>query len=118
MSTSDLRPLFPDFPYEEFVRFIKPIDPKSTKRIFNLMDYPGAFADLAYPYLEWISRKEDIMDDAFIMFANKYGLLTIPSFDEDTSIWIHHLESMGMALVSIACIKFSRVDELDRFLFQ
>ena len=114
VSTSDLRPAFPDFPDEEFVRFIKPIDPKSTKRIFNLMDYPGAFAELASPYLEWIGGKEDIIDDAFIKFANKYGLLTRPSFDEDTSIWRHHMELMSIAIISLAYIKMGDVDQLDR----
>ena len=51
VSTSDLRPVFPAFPDEEFVVFIKPIDPKSTKRIFNLVEYPGAFNEFALSYI-------------------------------------------------------------------
>lgn len=113
VAMSDLREAFPVRPNPTFISFIKPIDPNSTKRIFNLMDHPGAyneFASITTDMHLWPAGKNCV--DYYIEFANKYGLLTCPSSsiqDEDMSIWSHHMIKMRIAIRSLADIKKGKV---------
>ena len=101
--------------------YIRPIDPKSTKRTYNIMEHPGAYNEFmislsraiqkaeASPDFDWVS----IMSNGIIQFANKYGLLT-GGLQEETKIWFPHTVMMVMAVSALGAIKEGSKEKLDK----
>jgi len=86
--------------------FVKPIDPKSSKRIFNLTDYPGAYCELANCYSQFG------LNEPIIKFANKYGLLTNPSIGEARHIWSACMERFYFSVDYLEQIKSGDLESL------
>jgi len=101
--------------------YIKPIDTKSSKRIFNLTDYPGAYSEFAYAYISCLRALRSYsggfdphMFDSFIKFANKYGLLTNHSNGERIDyIWFFKLLEMHNSISFLRFIKDGDLEELE-----
>lgn len=103
------------------VYYIEPIDPKSTKRMYNIMEHTGAYYEFAHSFNDlFIYKKGKLtlkgkysdLDDRIIKFANKYGLLTTPSYKESTTMWLDNITNMGTAVASLECIKEGNLEEL------
>jgi len=52
--------------------YIRPIDSKSSKRIFNLTEYPGAYYEFILPFIEARDGKPRRFNDCYFKFA-KFG---------------------------------------------
>lgn len=107
---------------EAFAGYIKPIDTKSSKRIFNLTDYPGAYSELGYAYIGCLRNLRDVRSggfdphvfDSLIKFANKYGLLTNHSYGERIDyIWLFKILEMHRSISFLRYIKDEDLEELE-----
>jgi len=92
--------------------YIKPIDTKSSKRIFNLTDYPGAYSELVYAYVGCLRKLRHVGGfdphtfDSLIKFANKYGLLTNHSYGERLDyIWLFKILEMYKSVSFLQYVK-------------
>jgi len=99
---------------DNYVEYIKPIDPKSAKRIFNLIEHSGAYREFA-----WILTGSEELSDMYvhiINFTNKYGLLTNPSSSilGDKKTLLSHMAMMSVAVTSLQYIKEGAEEELNR----
>ena len=106
------------------VYYIRPIDPKSTKRIYNIMEHTGAYYEFAHPFIDlFIYKKGQLtlhgkysdLDDCMIKFANKYGLLTISTYQESTTMWLDNIINMLTAVASLEWIKEGNLEGLKNF---
>jgi len=80
--------------------YIRPIDPKSTRRIFNLTDYPAAYYELANSINDFLSTNERTkLYDSIIKFTNKYGFLSIAPHSTDVMAWRYDTLSMKSAVL-------------------
>jgi len=124
-----------DEPIEKYKPFVRPIDPKSSKRVFNLMEYPGAYYELANLYFDALSsydplrkgfeakqKHKDIenisaFDDCIIKFANKYGMLSnyLSPLCEEISFWLINMGNMMIGVSSLDMIKTGNKEELEQF---
>ncbi len=102
--------------------YIRPIDPQSTRRVFNLAEHPGAFKEFMFPLSEAVILAETkssddewltVMNDCMTKFANKYGLLTEP-IQEETRMWFPHLLMMMISVSSLTDIKERSIENLNR----
>ena len=107
--------------YEKYC-YVMPIDPKSTKRVFNLIDHPGAYKEFMFSLSDAVFHAEtksndeewfSVMSDCIIAFANKYGLLT-ESIQEETKVWFPHLLMMMISVNSLKYIKDGSIEDLNR----
>ena len=104
--------------------YIRPIDPNSTKRIYNMMEHAGAYYEFAHALINLLIYKKgkltlhgkySDLDDCMIKFANKYGLLTISPYKESTTMWLNNMVNMSTAVASLEMIKEGNLEELKHF---
>jgi len=106
-----------------FAGYIKPIDTKSSKRIFNLTDYPGAYSELVYAYIGCMRNTVGVRSsgsfaphvfDSLIKFANKYGLLTNHSYGERIDfIWLSKIMEMDTSISFLGYIKDGNLEKFE-----
>ena len=98
--------------------FIRPIDSKSSKRIFNLSDYPGAYYEFILPFIEARDGKPRRFDDEIFKFANKYGLLTNSSEVEDEDLWFINMRDMYELVLCIENMKTRNLEGLKNYIIR
>jgi len=98
-----------DEPIEKYKPFVRPIDPNSTKRIFNLMEYPGAHAEFVLKYFEITDSSSCNADDCFIEFVNKFGQLTGSA---DAGAAFTHMLMMAVAVRAMVFLKEGKIEKL------
>ena len=111
----------------EYNKYIRLIDPTGPKRIFNLMENPGAYNEFSTLFTEYFYifvsnenkdiRKDFNLDEYLIKFANKYGMLCNPSspIKENTELWIGHMMKMFTAVHSFVSPKEEDSESLKNF---
>ena len=106
----------PDESHDKFTPYIRPIDPHSAKRIFNLMEYPGTYAEFALIYFETLLMGNEEFkkkEDCFINFVNKYGLLTGLSSSIQPDAGTAHIHIFMMAL-AFRCLSYLRNGDIEK----
>lgn len=107
----------------EYKAYIRPIDSKSSKRIFNLTEYPGAYYEFILPFIEAKAIEANAekfidLNDCMCKFANKYGLLTGLSEREDSDLWFNNMFEMYSLVSCIESIKTRNVEELKDYIIR
>jgi len=124
----------PEFEYARFqkkpnpknskkIDYVKPIDIKSSKHIFNLTDYPGAYYELVSAVSDWlqasirgndpINKLNNMLNDSIIKFANKYGLLTNSPYGERVlDIWLDNMWPLSNSVGFLEQIKAGDLERL------
>jgi len=104
-------------------QYVRPIDPQSTSRVYNLMEHAGAYYEFAYSMIKKSTNKstphkKEYFDDYIIKFANKYGLLTTSDHGDDSVIWISNFYSMALAVGSLQKINNGDIEGLEFYLIK
>jgi len=102
----------------EFKVYIRPIDSKSSKRIFNLTEYPGAYYEFILPFREASAEKPICIEDYMCKFVNKYGLLTELSKVEDLDLWFKNMLDMYELVLCIENIKTGNLEGLKNYIIR
>lgn len=103
-------------------QYVRPIDPQSTRRVYNLMEHAGAYYEFANSMIKMKENTptpliiEKSLDDYIIKFANKYGLLTTSDHGDDKVIWISNYFNMGLAVGSLQKINNGDIEGLRFYL--
>jgi len=102
-------------------QYIRPIDPQSTRRVYNFMEYAGAYYEFAYSINKIRENKSTTLtmehfENHIIKFANKYGLLTTSDHGDDKVIWVSNITYMGLAIDSLQKINNGDIEGLKSYL--